>query len=134
MEWLFGRKKTPEEMLRENQRSLKKAMRWGTLCSCISQFIIRKIRSYDERELDRERAALEKQETKVIIDLKKAAKAGQIVCVPVFVGLICLGCCKNYGERFGSHSWIHQENDPDAHPNSSSFIEDPGLEVKLSVS
>ena len=28
MEWLFGRKKTPEEMLRENQRSLKKAMRF----------------------------------------------------------------------------------------------------------
>ncbi len=28
MEWLFGKKKTPEEMLRENQRSLRKAMRY----------------------------------------------------------------------------------------------------------
>jgi charged multivesicular body protein 2A len=28
MEWLFGRKKTPEEVLRENQRMLKKAMRY----------------------------------------------------------------------------------------------------------
>ena len=27
MEWLFGRKKTPAEMLRESQRALKKAMR-----------------------------------------------------------------------------------------------------------
>ncbi len=31
MEFLFGRKKTPEEMLRENQRMLKKAMRCVTL-------------------------------------------------------------------------------------------------------
>lgn len=27
MEWLFGRKKTPAEMLKEHQRALKKAMR-----------------------------------------------------------------------------------------------------------
>ncbi len=27
MEWLFGHKKTPAEMLKENQRSLQKAMR-----------------------------------------------------------------------------------------------------------
>jgi len=56
MEWLFGRKKTPEELLRENQRMLKKAM----------------------RELDRERTALERQEAKTLIDIKKAAKAGQV--------------------------------------------------------
>merc|ERR1719473_391825 len=55
MEWLFGRKKTPAEMLRESQRALKKAM----------------------RELDRERASLEKQEKKVIIDIRASAKAGQ---------------------------------------------------------
>jgi hypothetical protein len=69
MEWLFGRKKTPEEMLRENQRSLKKAMRFLSYC----------FESLNYRELERERSSLEKQETKVIIDLKKAAKAGQIV-------------------------------------------------------
>eukprot|EP00039_Didymoeca_costata_P013437 m.203975 g.203975 ORF g.203975 m.203975 type:complete len:211 (+) comp15769_c0_seq1:159-791(+) len=55
MEWLFGRKKTPAEMLRESQRALKKSM----------------------RELDRERVALERQEKKVIDDIKKSAKAGQ---------------------------------------------------------
>ena len=27
MEWLFGRKKTPEELLRQNQRVLNKAIR-----------------------------------------------------------------------------------------------------------
>merc|ERR1719473_2463405 len=55
MEWLFGRKKTPAEMLRESQRALKKAM----------------------RELDRERASLEKQEKKVTMDIRASAKAGQ---------------------------------------------------------
>eukprot|EP00041_Stephanoeca_diplocostata_P019564 m.424063 g.424063 ORF g.424063 m.424063 type:complete len:210 (+) comp21337_c0_seq1:213-842(+) len=56
MEWLFGRKKTPAEMLREHQRALKKAM----------------------RELDREKGALEKQETKLKADIKKSAQAGQM--------------------------------------------------------
>lgn len=55
MEWLFGRKKTPAEMMRESQRALKKAM----------------------RELDRERASLEKQEKKVTMDIKASAKQGQ---------------------------------------------------------
>lgn len=55
MEWLFGRKKTPQEMLRENQRALNKAM----------------------RDLDRERQRMEQQEKKVIADIKKMAKQGQ---------------------------------------------------------
>ena len=57
LEWLFGRKKTPEEMLRQNQRALNKAM----------------------RDLDRERQKMEQQEKKVIADIKKMAKAGQMV-------------------------------------------------------
>jgi len=57
MEWLFGHKKTPQEMLRQNQRALNKAM----------------------RELDRERAHMEQQEKKIIVDIKKMAKAGQQV-------------------------------------------------------
>lgn len=36
MEWLFGRKKTPAEMMRESQRSLKKAMRYVTLYLSLS--------------------------------------------------------------------------------------------------
>lgn len=58
LEWLFGRKKTPEEMLRQNQRALNKAM----------------------RDLDRERAKMEQQEKKVIADIKNMAKKGQMVC------------------------------------------------------
>ena len=57
LDWLFGKKKTPQEMLRQNQRALNKAM----------------------RDLDRERAKMEQQEKKVIADIKKMAKQGQMV-------------------------------------------------------
>lgn len=57
MEWLFGKRLTPEEMLRKNQRALNKAM----------------------RDLDREKARMEQQEKKIIADIKKLAKEGQMV-------------------------------------------------------
>lgn len=57
MEFLFGRRKTPQELLRQNQRALNKAM----------------------RELDRERSRLEAQEKKIIADIKRMAKMGQMV-------------------------------------------------------
>jgi charged multivesicular body protein 2A len=58
LEWLFGKRMTPEEMLRKNQRALNKAM----------------------RDLDRERSRMEQQEKKIIADIKKMAKEGQMVC------------------------------------------------------
>lgn len=61
MEWLFGRKKTPEELLRENQRTLNKAI----------------------RELDRERDKMEVQERKLIADIKKMAKDNQLDSVKI---------------------------------------------------
>lgn len=61
MSFLFGKKLTPEEMLRNNQRALNKAM----------------------RDLDRERQQLENQEKKVIVDIKKMAKMGQMDAVKV---------------------------------------------------
>lgn len=57
LEWLFGRRVTPEEMLRKNQRVLNKAM----------------------RDLDREKMHMEQQEKKLITDIKKMAKDGQMV-------------------------------------------------------
>lgn len=57
MEWLFGKRLTPEELLRKNQRSLNKAM----------------------RDLDREKMKMEQQEKKIIMDIKKLAKEGQMV-------------------------------------------------------
>ncbi|XP_067945752.1 charged multivesicular body protein 2a-like [Watersipora subatra] len=61
MDRLFGKKKTPEEMLRQNQRALNKAM----------------------RDLDRERVKMENQEKKVIADIKKMAKQGQMDAVKI---------------------------------------------------
>lgn len=61
LEWLFGHKMTPEEMLRKNQRALNKAM----------------------RDLDRERAKMEQQEKKIISDIKKMAKEGQMDAVKI---------------------------------------------------
>lgn len=60
-EFLFGKKKTPDEMLRQNQRALTKAM----------------------RDLDRERTKMEQQEKKVIADIKKMAKQGQMDAVKI---------------------------------------------------
>lgn len=55
MEFMFGSRKTPAELLKTHQRALTKAM----------------------RELDRERTKMEASEKKIIADIKKAAKAGQ---------------------------------------------------------
>lgn len=61
LEALFGRRKTPAEMLRENKRMLDKAI----------------------RELDRERMGLQQQEKKTIVEIKKMAKEGQMDAVKV---------------------------------------------------
>ncbi|XP_005178089.1 charged multivesicular body protein 2a [Musca domestica] len=61
MDWLFGKKISPDEMLRKNQRALNKAM----------------------RDLDRERMKMEQQEKKIIADIKKMAKEGQMDAVKI---------------------------------------------------
>jgi len=61
MEWLFGKKKTPEELLRQNQRALNKAI----------------------RDLERERTKMEAQEKKLIQDIKKMAKENQMDAVKI---------------------------------------------------
>ena len=57
---LFHRK-TPQELVRENQRLIQKSI----------------------RELDRERAALEVQEKRIIADIKKNAKNNQMSSVRI---------------------------------------------------
>jgi len=61
MSFLFGRKKSPEEMLKQNQRALNRAI----------------------RDLDQERAKLERQEKQIINDIKKMAKQGEMQAVRV---------------------------------------------------
>ncbi|KAL5343205.1 Snf7-domain-containing protein [Aspergillus crustosus] len=56
VEWAFGKRMTPAERLRKHQRALDRT----------------------QRELDRERVKLENQEKRLIQDIKKSAKNGQI--------------------------------------------------------
>lgn len=57
----LGKKKTLKEQLRENKREINRAV----------------------RELDRERTNLQMQEKKLIIEIKKMAKEGQIASVKI---------------------------------------------------
>lgn len=59
MSFLFGRSKTPAEMIRQYQRALDKSI----------------------RELDRERQKLENQDKKLVAEIKQNAKKGQVVRV-----------------------------------------------------
>eukprot|EP00244_Chara_vulgaris_P004072 TRINITY_DN17880_c0_g2_i1.p1 TRINITY_DN17880_c0_g2~~TRINITY_DN17880_c0_g2_i1.p1 ORF type:complete len:236 (+),score=61.94 TRINITY_DN17880_c0_g2_i1:159-866(+) len=61
MSFLFGKKQTPQELLREKKRMLDRSI----------------------RELDRERMGLQQQEKKLIAEIRKAAKQGQIPAVKV---------------------------------------------------
>ncbi|KAI0989059.1 hypothetical protein GJ496_009113 [Pomphorhynchus laevis] len=61
MSFLFGRKQTPDDMLRENQRTLNKAM----------------------REIDREHRKMEMQEQKIIVDIKQMARKQQMDVVRI---------------------------------------------------
>lgn len=56
LEWAFGRRKTPQELLRQHQRTLEKA----------------------QRELEREKIKLCTQEKRLIGEIRKSAKAGEI--------------------------------------------------------
>ncbi|XP_072998170.1 vacuolar protein sorting-associated protein 2 homolog 1-like [Typha latifolia] len=61
MSFLFGSRKTPAELLRENKRMLDKSI----------------------REIERERQGLQTQEKKLIAEIKKTAKQGQMAAVKV---------------------------------------------------
>jgi charged multivesicular body protein 2A len=61
MSWLFGARKTPADLLRENKRMLDKAI----------------------RELDRERTMLQSQEKKLVAEIKRTAKQNQMAAVRV---------------------------------------------------
>ncbi|XP_050234545.1 vacuolar protein sorting-associated protein 2 homolog 1-like [Mercurialis annua] len=61
MSFLFGKKKTPAELLRENKRMMDKSI----------------------REIERERQGLQAQEKKLIVEIKKNAKQGQMGAVRV---------------------------------------------------
>ena len=61
--FLFGSKKSPQELLKENQRTISRAI----------------------REIDRERLSLETQEKNYLAMAKRAASAGHISSVKIMV-------------------------------------------------
>ncbi|CAG9460800.1 unnamed protein product [Pedinophyceae sp. YPF-701] len=61
LEWLLGKKKTPAEILRENKRLLDRSI----------------------RDIDRERTGLQNQEKKLVVEIKRMAKQGQMDAVKV---------------------------------------------------
>lgn len=61
MEYLFGRRKTPDEILRENKRAIDRAI----------------------RELEREKGRMEQQEIKLVNEIRKNAKANQMDSVKI---------------------------------------------------
>lgn len=61
MEFFFGRKKTPEEILRDNKRAIDRAI----------------------RELEREKNRMEQQEVKLKNDIRKNAKSNQMDSVKI---------------------------------------------------
>lgn len=60
-QWAFGKQLTPQERLRKNQRALEKT----------------------QRELTREVGKLQQQEKKLISEIKKSAKSGQIASAKI---------------------------------------------------
>lgn len=107
---------TPAERLRQHQRALAKA----------------------QRELDRERTKLEQGEKKLIMDIKKSAKAGQMVrslghlVSPTLSGSFLLKGCgiflcvaerlQGHGKGLGSHTPIRSKVLPDAHATAGGRI------------
>lgn len=61
MEYLFGRKKTPDEILRENKRAIDRAI----------------------RDLEREKGRMEQQEVKLVNEIRKNAKSNQMDSVKI---------------------------------------------------
>lgn len=107
----FGSKKSPKELLRENKRLIQRAI----------------------RELDRERATLERQEKQLVNDIKQLAKKNQMVCArwdgfwarswvepddtpSIFPHSRREGVGEYHGEGFGAHATIRLQVLPDALP------------------
>lgn len=109
-------------MLRENQRLLNRAM----------------------RELDRERQKLEQQEKKIIADIKKMAKQGQMVgtktafffwldgqnILKLMLFEFPPGRREDHGQRFGPHPALRQEVHPDESEHPSCQPEDTDAQVQ----
>lgn len=76
MSFIFGKKKTPQEVLREHQRALNRAI----------------------REMDRERQKLQNQEKKLTMEIKKLAQQGQMGAAKIMAKDLVR--TRNYVQKF----------------------------------
>ena len=83
MEWLFGRRMSPDEQLKKNQRALTKVNTDVIVVMMVLLVVLLMMTLQAMRELDRERVKMEQQEKKLIMDIKKMAKAGQMDAVKI---------------------------------------------------
>jgi charged multivesicular body protein 2A len=70
---IFGKDKPLKEVLRENKRMINRAV----------------------RELDREKAALEREEKRLTVEIKKAAKQQQMSSVKIMAKVSTVLHCEN---------------------------------------
>lgn len=91
---LLAPEKPLKDIVRENQRMLKKSI----------------------RELEKEIKSLETNQKKLESDIRKHAKMGQMVIPIIFVSIhpanyllkiIYIGCSKSYGQRLCSNQELH---------------------------
>lgn len=77
IEWAFGKRQTPAERLRKVVFLGRFPSRFApAILTCVPQH--QRALEKAQRELDRERIKLEQQEKKLIADIKRSAKNGQM--------------------------------------------------------
>lgn len=84
---IFGKEKPLKEVMRENKRMITRAV----------------------RELDREKLALEREEKRLTLDIKKAAKEGQMGSVKIMAKVCTLHVLLVNGKwrRNGTVTWYY---------------------------
>ena len=105
----LGSKPVPlKDQIRENKRSLDRAI----------------------REIDRERLKLERQQTRIQNDIRKAAKTGQQVssgliawCIVPLIHVATTGSSEDYGKRLREDQETNRENDANACPTSGHWFQ-----------
>jgi hypothetical protein len=86
---IFGKEKPLSEVMRENKRMITRAV----------------------RELDREKLALEREEKRLTIEIKKAAKEGQMSSVKIMAkvcAFVCVSLNNAFVERITLGLWERQ--------------------------
>ena len=78
LEWAFGKRVTPAERLRKNQRLLDKAIRGWSAVELDGCHVAETVQLTIFLELDQQRVKLEKQEKTLVAQIRQSAQKGQM--------------------------------------------------------